>query len=140
MNRDIVMNTDWNLIRDMLNAAVDACERIEATGFTPADRAATLDVHGQPVSVQDFLVSAWTLPENIRHQIIRDRHEAQVDQSYVPETARILTAMAEAAAELIGGAEAKPAETGIREMIDWYRDHATPGIEAAIAQSREAEL
>ena len=131
------MKTDWNLVRDMLNAAVDACERIEATGFAPADRDATLDVRGQAVSVHDFLVSAWTFPENIRYQIIRDRHDAHADRPYVPETARILVAMAEASAELIGGTEAKPADAAIRQMIDWYRNDAAPGIEAAIAKNRQ---
>lgn len=132
------MTTDWNLVRAMLNAAIDTCERIEATGFAPADREATIDIRGQKVSVHDFLVSAWTLPETIRYQIIRDRHDAGADRPYVPETARILLAMAEAGAELIGGAEAKPAETDIRRMIDWYRDDAAPGIEAAIAKNRDA--
>lgn len=131
------MTTDWNLVRAMLNAAVDACERIEATGFAPADREATIDIRGQKVSVHDFLVSGWTLPETIRYQIVRDRHDAHADRPYVPETARILLAMAKASAELIGGAEAKPAEADIRRMIDWYRDAAVPGIEAAIAANRE---
>lgn len=44
----------------MLNAAVDACERIEALQYPEADRAATSDIGGQKVSVHDFLVSAWT--------------------------------------------------------------------------------
>jgi hypothetical protein len=33
------------------------------------------------------MVSAWILPENLRYQIIRDRHESGVDLPYVPEAA-----------------------------------------------------
>ncbi|MFK4259842.1 hypothetical protein [Agrobacterium tumefaciens] len=58
------MKTDWNLIREMMGAAIDACERIEAAGYTENDRDASIDVGGQQVSVHDFLVDAWTLPEN----------------------------------------------------------------------------
>lgn len=65
------METDWNTIRRMMNAAIDACERIERSGYNENDRDATISVNGQAVSVQDLLVSAWTYPENVRYQIIR---------------------------------------------------------------------
>lgn len=130
------MKTDWNLIRTMMGAAIDACERIEATGCTEHDRDATIDVEGQKVSVHDFLVSTWTLPENIRYRIIRERHDKATDLPYVPETARILVAMAQAGAELIGAGEPAPAEGDIRKMIQWFADHAAAGIERAIADRR----
>lgn len=69
------MKTDWNVIRGMMNAAINACERIEASGYAETDRDATINVGGQQVSVRDMLVSAWTYPENLRYQIIRQRHE-----------------------------------------------------------------
>ncbi len=31
------MPTDWNLIREMMAAAIDACEQIEAAGYTELD-------------------------------------------------------------------------------------------------------
>ncbi|WP_309574297.1 hypothetical protein [Rhizobium rhizogenes] len=57
------MKTDWNSIRGMLNAAIDACERIEALQYAETDREAMIDIGGQMVSVHDFLVTAWTYPE-----------------------------------------------------------------------------
>jgi hypothetical protein len=130
------MTTDWNLIRDMMAAAIDACERIEAAGYTEDDRAATVSVNGQPVSVHDFLISAWTLPETLRYQIIRERHERGLDLPYVPEAARILTAMAAAGAELVAAGTTHPAQAEIRRAIGWYSEHAVPGIERAIADRR----
>jgi len=130
------MRTDWNMIRDMIGAAIDACEKIEKTGFVEEDREATIDVNGQDVSLHDILVSAWTLPENLRYRIIRARHEAGTDRAYVPETARIIVAMAEAAAEMIGAGENAPDGGDMRTLIDWYGDRAVPGIEQAVASRR----
>lgn len=132
------MKTDWNLIREMMGAAIDACERIEATGYNENDRDATIDVGAQKVSVYDFLVSAWTLPENLRYQIIRERHDQATDLPYVPETARILVAMAQASAELIGVGDTAPAGNGIQKMIQWFENHAAPGVEQAITDRRRA--
>jgi len=132
------MTTDWTLIRAMMNAAIDACERIEATGFTPEERDAMIEVRGQAVSVQDFLVSAWTLPENLRYRIIQARHDAGADLTYVPEAARILTSMAGAAAELIRAGQAVPTAE-VLAAIAWYRDHAVPGVERAVAGRRAAD-
>ncbi|MCR8547673.1 hypothetical protein M4578_07525 [Salipiger sp. P9] len=132
------MKTDWNLIREMMSAAIDACERIEAAGYTESDRDATIDVAGQQVSVHDFLVSAWTLPENLRYQIIRERHDQAADLPYVPEAARILVAISQASAELIGAGDTAPAGDGIQKMIQWFGDHAAPSVEQAIADRRRA--
>jgi hypothetical protein len=120
----------------MMAAAIDACERIEASGYRADDRDATIDVHGQPVSVHDILASAWTFPEAMRYRIVRHRHDQGADAPYVPETARILVAMAQASAELIGADRAVPAGD-IRQMIAWFAEHAAPGIERAIARRRD---
>lgn len=32
------MATDWQLIRDTLNATIDACEQVESLGLTPTER------------------------------------------------------------------------------------------------------
>ncbi|MCL6708095.1 hypothetical protein M8R20_13915 [Pseudomonas sp. R2.Fl] len=131
------MATDWNLIREMMGAAIDACERIEASGYGEEDRDATIDVRGQDVSIHDMLVGAWTYAENIRYRIIRTRHIEGKDLPYVPETARILAAVAHAGAELIGSGEGHaPAEAEIRQMIAWMNTHAVPGIERAVAARR----
>lgn len=134
------MKTDWNLIREMMIAAIDACERIEAAGYTENDRDATIDVEGQQVSIHDFLVSAWTLPENLRYQIIRERHDQATDLRYVPEAARVLVAMAQAGAELIGAGDTAPAGDGIQKMVQWFGSHAAPGVEQAVANRRRAAV
>ncbi|MNL81926.1 hypothetical protein D3C87_2091720 [compost metagenome] len=56
----------------------------------------------------------------------------------MPETARILLAMAQASAELIGAGKTAPADIGIQAMIQWFGSHAAPGIERAIADRRGA--
>lgn len=122
----------------MMDAAIDACERIEAAGCAPGDRDATVEVGGRTVSVHDLLVSAWTYPENIRYAIVRDRHERGNDLPYVPESARILVAMAEAGAELISAGETVPAEAGIRRMLAWFEGHLPDSVEAALAGRRKA--
>jgi hypothetical protein len=42
----------------MMAAAIDSCEQIEAAGYTELDRPLTVDVSGQKVSVDEFMVSA----------------------------------------------------------------------------------
>lgn len=130
------MKTDWNSIRGMLNAAIDACERIEALQYAETDREAMIDIGGQMVSVHDFLVTAWTYPEKLRYQIIRERHDAGVDLPYVPEAARILLAMSQAAIELVGAGEVTPAKQDIQQMIKWFEKDLVLGIESAVATRR----
>lgn len=131
-----MMRTDWNSIRGMLNAAIDACERIQALQYAEADREATTDIGGQKVSVHDFLVSAWAYPEKLRYLIIRERHDTGVDLPYVPETSRILLAMSQAAIELVNAGEVTPAKQDIQQMIKWFDEDLVRGIEGAVATHR----
>ena len=133
------MATDWNLIRELMAAVIDSCEQIEATGYAEQDRHLTVDVSGQKVTVQDIMISAWTLPENLRYQIIRDRHDKGADLPYIPEVARAMVKMAEACSELVGAGEVKPAEAEARSAIQWYRAHAVPLIQRTIATQHTAE-
>ncbi|SRR5258706_5486507 len=130
------MKTDWNLVRAMMQVAIDTCEQVETLGYREQDRGASVEVAGQRVSVFDILTSAWTAPENLRHQIIRERHDMGADLPYLPETARIVMNMAQACAELIGGQEAAPADAATRKMICWYSDHAVPRIQKALEAHR----
>ncbi len=41
------MKTDWNLIREMMSAAIDTCERIEACGYSENDRDASAVLAGK---------------------------------------------------------------------------------------------
>ena len=129
------MKTDWQQIRDMMNTAIDSCEQIEAAWFSEKHRDATVNIKGVDYSVQEFLISAWTLPENIRYQIIRERHDAGHDLPYVPEAARILVAMAQACAELVGAQDSAPANTAIEGMKHWYTAYAVPHMLAAIEKA-----
>lgn len=133
------MPTDWNLIRELMAAVIDSCEQIEAAGLTEQDRGLTIDVSGQKVSVQDLMVSAWTLPENLRYQIIRNWHDKGSVLPYVLETARAIVKMAEACSELVGAGDIKPAEAEARSAIRWYREHAGPQILRISAEARSPQ-
>lgn len=100
------MKTDWELIRTMMNTAIDSCQQIEAMGYSEQHRSTLISAGEQRVSVWDFLVSTWTYPE---------------------------TAMAQACAELVGAAQTAPANDAVRAMIDWYQAYAVPGLRQAIA-------
>jgi hypothetical protein len=126
------METDWQLIRDVLNAAIDSCEALERAGYSEQHRERTVTINGRQVSVQDFLVSAWTLPENARYTVIRERHEKGIDSPYVPEAARILMAVSAACAELVGAGKEPPGGTTMRGMANWYRNHFDPNVKRAI--------
>jgi len=126
------MSTDWELVRSMMASAIDACERLETLGVNEHDRATTVEINGQIVSVFDIMTSAWTYPESLAYQIVRHRHEAGTDQPYVPETARILANVAGACAELIGAGRSAPLERECRAMVRWYDEHALPGVELAV--------
>jgi hypothetical protein len=128
------MKTDWNLIREMMAAAIDSCEQLEQAGYDETHRALTIPSANIRTTVHDVIVSAYTYPESLRYQIIRDRHIKAADAPYVSDYARILNAMAAACAEMIGGADAKPAEMQIRGMIDWYGNVAVPYARSAILQ------
>jgi len=41
------VKTDWNMIKKMMNAAINACESIEKTGYAEGDRDATINIGGQ---------------------------------------------------------------------------------------------
>jgi hypothetical protein len=129
------MKTDWQQIREMMNTVIDSCEQIETAGYREEHRAATVAIKGVDYSVQEFLISAWTLPENIRYQIIRERHETGSDLPYVPEAARILVAMAQACAELVGAHDIAPAKKAIEGMNHWYKGYAVPHVITAIERA-----
>jgi hypothetical protein len=129
--------TDWALVRKMMNAAIDFCETVEVSGYDEADRDAEIVVGGQPITVQDILTSAWTYPEALHYAIIRNRHDADDNVAYVPETARILRAMADAAAETIG-AKADVATAETTRMLSWFEEHAGPSLMAAIHARRSS--
>ncbi len=132
------MKTDWNLIRSMMETAIGACEQMEAMGYNESHRHLSTETSQGPVTVFDLMVSSFTYPESIRYQIIRDRHDAGADQPYVHEFSRLLVAMAQASAELVGGKDAAPASASLEQMLAWYKDLALPNLRKAIEQAEIA--
>lgn len=126
------IETDWNLLRETLNTVIDSCEGLEIAGYAEEHRERTALVNGQPVSVQELLISAWTLPESVRYAVIRQRHDADADSPYVPEAARILVSAIAECVEIIGAGKNPPGADGLRTMADWYRNHFAPNVKMAI--------
>jgi hypothetical protein len=100
------MKTDWQLIRELMNSVIDACEAIENLHLTESDRNTPL-LTG-PATVWDALQSSWTYPENVQYDVVRIRHELGNDKHYTPESARALINAAKVGAELIGAGAAQP--------------------------------
>ncbi|WP_255503671.1 hypothetical protein [Caballeronia sp. EK] len=99
------METNWKLIRDAINTAIDSCEHLERTGYEEKHRGNTVMVGNQAVSVYEFLESARTIAENTRYEVIRARYDKGDDLPYIPETSRILVAVAQMCAELVAGGQ-----------------------------------
>jgi hypothetical protein len=132
--------TDWELVRDLMNATIDACEAVEALRLSEQDRARST---GDAVTVSDVMISAWTYPENLRYAVIRARHDLQDDARYFPELARVLVSSAALCGELVGATRLdartptvmtrdgiRPA---VRGMIDWYGSQMIPRLTHAAA-------
>src|SRR5262245_43637895 len=107
------MASDWNLIRKVMAAAIDACEAVERLNVTEADRGRHTDVGGTGVSVYDCLQSAWTAPENLQGAIVRARHQFRQDKPYTNELARTLVNSARVCAELVGTVDLRAPVTGV---------------------------
>ncbi|WP_321888610.1 hypothetical protein [Paraburkholderia bannensis] len=68
------------------HAAIDSCERLEQAGYAEEHRSRSVQIDGRQVSVQEFLISAWTLPENVRYEVIRTRHDRKQAREHEPTT------------------------------------------------------
>lgn len=56
------MKTDWQQIREMMKTVIDNCEQLRTAGFREEHGSVTVEIKGVDYSVQEFLISAWTLP------------------------------------------------------------------------------
>jgi hypothetical protein len=138
--------TDWDLVREVMNAAIDACEHAERLGIAEDDR--ELSTTKPPVvSVFDVLTSAWTYPESVRYEIIRARHDLSDDAPYRLELARIIAAVGEACAELVAARrldDPTPAGPTIRAkaraLSAWYRDRFRTALTDAISMRAGGEV
>ncbi|MGC9346516.1 MAG: hypothetical protein ACP5JG_00130 [Anaerolineae bacterium] len=152
------MKTDWQLIRDVMNATIDACEELEALEVTAQEKGdpqARWGDYETGVSVGDFFDRFWRYPEGSQRDIIRLRSRLGIgDQKYYSEFARALINTAAACAEIIGvsqedldrqdeGFESHcgSAGTSIRyqlERIGWiYENWMIPEVTDAIKRYRE---
>ena len=87
-----------------------------------------LRINERDVSHFDLVTSAWVMPENLRYQIIRERHDRDDNLAYTRETSRVIVAMAQAAGELVEAKTSTPAADQIQRAIRWYDESATPTI------------
>ena len=97
------MATNWQLIREVLNGTIDACEAVEklSADLFAGEYEARSEFQDD-VCVGDFLNRFWQYPEGAARDIIRIRSHVGSDQKHLPEIARALINAAMACAEAIG--------------------------------------
>ena len=128
------MKTDWQLVRELMNSVIDACEAVENLDLTPNDHDTPLAT--SPANVWDALQSSHIYPENVRYEIIRVRHDMENDKDFTPESARALVNAAKVCAELVGAGEAQPIQEPVRKLAHWYSAHMVPQISNAVELKR----
>lgn len=103
------MATDWQMIRETLNATVDACEKLEALDVTATekgDHRARAGDYEDGVAVGDFFTRFWQYPEGAQRDIVRIRSQLGVgDLKHTTELGRAIIHTAMACAEAIGLSE-----------------------------------
>lgn len=152
------MTTNWQLIRDTLNATIDACEKLEPLGVTieeKNDPRARVGDYEEGVAVGDFFNRFWNYPEDAQRDILGLRYILRPkDGNGCSELARALINTARACAEIIG----VPSEDLDREVEEYeptcpstgksikghlvgigkiYADWMVPSITEAVAEYRE---
>lgn len=145
------MGTDWKLIRELMNSAIDSCELIEKLDVSGSERSATNKVGEQEVTVWEYLQSAWIYPENSSYMITRARHSLGENKPFTSELARTLQGTALFCSELIGATnldtpvkdinphstKEKSIRTLTLDLINWYKDDFVVGIRNAIDKLRK---
>ena len=152
------MATDWQMIRETLNATVDACEKLEAlevSDMEKGDHRARMGDYDDGVAVGDFYTRFWKYPEGAQRDIMRICSQLGIgDLKYTSELGRALVNTAKACAEAIGisgedlsreaegfaphcptaGSSVKSQLAGIGGI---YRNWMVPGIAKAVAEYRK---
>ena len=128
--------TDWELIRKLVNSAIDTCEGIEKTGVNETHR--SVIVNG-PVSINDFLISSWVAPENLTRKVICKSAALGQPKPYTDELARTMLSIGALCSELVKqtNVDHKPltSELGnksikedVEDLCDWYTNICLPSI------------
>jgi hypothetical protein len=152
------MGTNWQLIRDTLNATIDACEKLEPLNVTDAEKGdprARVGDYEQGVSIGDFFNRFWNYPEDAQRDILGVRYKLGTkDRKYHSEFARALINTARACAEIIGvspedlnreieGFEPHCGDTGksmraqLTDIGKIYSGWMVPSITKAVTEYRE---
>ena len=142
------MTTDWTLVRELMTAAIDACEAADRLALAAEDRGLPT---GSGASVWDVLTSAWTYPENVQYAVVRARHDLADDAPYRHELGRPLVAAAAVCAELVGatrlddsprtvdGTDAPSVRRTVTQLADWYREQMVPQLARAADRRSRTE-
>ena len=148
----ISMRSNWKLIRELVNAAIDSCELAESLDIKDEEWPATMKVKERDVSAWDFLQSSWRYPENLRDCLVRARHGLGEDRKYTDELQRTLTLTGMLAAELVGlekfsqpvlgvdpyhPDQAQSAQHLVQGLIDFHRQHLIPNLPKLISSFRQ---
>ncbi len=140
------MKTDWNLIREVFNSAVNALETVDRLGIDENHRHLPFQRDGADIChVWDFLQSAWTYPENLSFDVVRARHDLNADRPYTNEKSRTLLKVAQLCAELIDAKEVQAQavtigstkssiEGAVTNLADWYRSYMISALEQVMKQ------
>ena len=130
------MKTDWQLIRELMNSVIDACEDIENLDVTEDER--NMPLTASPANVWDAIQGSWIYPENVHYEVIRIRHDLENDKYTTPESARALVNAAKVCAELIGAGQAQSIQDPVKKLAQWYPTQLVPQITNAIEKKRQS--
>jgi len=147
------MSTDWQLIRNLINSTLDACEAIDQMNISDQERVVLMGgVAGeQGPTVWDGLQSAYIAPENLRYSVIRGRGQLDDAAPFVQAVSRVLQQIGMLAAELEGAEQlhtplkgldpygpdsSTTLATEVENLAQWYEAFLVPGIEQALTQAR----
>ncbi|MBN2713815.1 MAG: hypothetical protein JXR97_15460 [Planctomycetes bacterium] len=152
------MQTDWDLIRKVMNTAIDACAELDSLEISLDEKCNPEIRWGDfetGVAVGDFLQRFHKYPEGSQRDIIRLRSRLGFDdQKYRSELALALINTAAACAEIIGLSEDEldredesftphcdSAENSIRIQLEnigvIYKGWMVPEVKTALKAHRE---
>lgn|GEM_PF-5841743 len=132
--------TDWELIRKLVNTAIDTCEGIEKIGVNETHRSVIVN---EPVSINDFLISSWVAPENLTRKVICKSAALGQPKPYTDELARTMLSIGALCSELVKqpNVDQKPVtdELGnksikedVEELCNWYTKFCLPSIKSGM--------
>jgi len=132
--------TDWSLIRNLVNTAIDTCENIEKMGVNENHRSIAID---GKASIHEFLISSWVAPENLTRKVICKSHELGNSKPYTDELSRTMLSIGALCSELVKlegidqkvSIDAAPNQS-IKEEVEalcyWYNNFCVPSIQEAM--------